>query len=32
MKQTKNLAEMPMTFGQIGTIVGNTLLQTFEPV
>ncbi|MDI3500881.1 MAG: hypothetical protein PWP22_652, partial [Thermoanaerobacter sp.] len=24
--------EMPMTFGQIGTIVGNTLLQTFEPV
>lgn len=28
----KKFAEMPMTFGQIGTIVGNTLLQTFEPV
>jgi len=25
-------AEMPMTIGQIGTVVGNTLLQTFEPV
>lgn len=23
---------MPMTFAQVGTIVGNTLLQTFEPV
>lgn len=25
-------AQMPMTFGQIATIIGNTLLQTFEPV
>lgn len=24
--------QMPMTFGQVGTVVGNTLLQTFEPV
>ena len=24
--------QMPMTFGQIATIIGNTLLQTFEPV
>jgi tape measure domain-containing protein len=24
--------QMPMTFGQVATIVGNTLLQTFEPV
>jgi len=23
---------MPMTFAQVGTIIGNTLLQTFEPV
>jgi tape measure domain-containing protein len=25
-------AQMPMTFGQVGTILKNTLLQTFEPV
>lgn len=25
-------ADMPMTFAQIKTIVGNTLLQTFEPI
>jgi len=25
-------AEMPMTFGQVATVIGNTLLQTFEPV
>lgn len=24
--------QMPMTFGQVTTIIGNTLLQTFEPV
>ena len=24
--------QMPMTFSQVGTILGNTLLQTFEPV
>lgn len=28
-KQFKN---MPMTFGQVGTIIGNTLIQTFEPL
>ncbi|SDX84232.1 tape measure protein [Tepidimicrobium xylanilyticum] len=25
-------AQMPMTFAQVATIIGNTLLQTFEPV
>ncbi|SDX83178.1 tape measure protein [Tepidimicrobium xylanilyticum] len=25
-------AQMPMTFGQVTTVIGNTLLQTFEPV
>ncbi len=25
-------AEMPMTFGQVATVIGNKLLQTFEPV
>ncbi len=25
-------AEMPMTFAQVGTIIGNTFLQTFDPV
>jgi tape measure domain-containing protein len=25
-------AEMPMTFAQVGTVIGNTLLQTFEPI
>lgn len=25
-------AEMPMTFAQVGTILGNTMLQIFEPV
>jgi len=24
--------QMPMTFAQVGTIIGNTLLQTFDPV
>ena len=24
--------QMPMTFGQVTTVIGNTLLQTFEPV
>lgn len=28
----KRFAEIPMTFSQVGTIVGNTLLQTFQPV
>ncbi len=28
----RKFAEMPMTIGQIGTVVGNTLLRTFEPV
>lgn len=27
----KKFAEMPMTFAQVGTIIKNTLLQTFEP-
>ncbi|NBJ16631.1 MAG: tape measure protein [Dehalobacter sp. 4CP] len=25
-------AKIPMTFAQVGTVIGNTLLQTFEPV
>ena len=28
----KRFAEMPMTFSQVGTIVANTMLQTFQPV
>lgn len=28
----KRFAKIPMTFSQVGTIVGNTLLQTFQPV
>lgn len=28
----KRFAQIPMTFSQVGTIVGNTLLQTFQPV
>lgn len=24
--------KLPMTFGQVGTVIGNTLLQTFDPV
>lgn len=28
----KRFADIPMTFSQVGTIVGNTLLQTFQPV
>lgn len=25
-------AQLPMTFGQVGTIIGNTLLRTFNPI
>lgn len=25
-------AQLPMTFGQVTTVIGNTLLQTFEPI
>ncbi len=28
----QKFAEIPMTFGQVATIIGNTMLQTFEPV
>lgn len=28
----RKFAEMPMTFAQVGTVIGNMLLQTFEPV
>lgn len=28
----KKFAQIPMTFSQVGTIVANTLLQTFQPV
>jgi tape measure domain-containing protein len=28
----KKFAQMPMTFAQVGTVLGNTMLQTFEPV
>ena len=28
----KRFAEMPMTFSQVGNIVANTMLQTFQPV
>jgi len=28
----KKFEAMPMTFSQVGTVIGNTLLQTFEPV
>lgn len=27
----KKFAEMPMTFAQVGTVIGNTMLQAFEP-
>ncbi|MDY0256255.1 tape measure protein [Gudongella oleilytica] len=28
----KKFAQLPMTFGQVATVIGNTLLQTFQPV
>ncbi|WP_341534681.1 tape measure protein [Fusibacter tunisiensis] len=28
----QKFSELPMTFGQVATIIGNTMLQTFEPV
>ena len=28
----KKFAEMPMTFSQVGTIIGNMMLKTFQPV
>ena len=28
----KQFESIPMTFSQVGTVIGNTLLQTFEPV
>ena len=31
-KVDEQFRDMPMTFGQVITVIGNTLLQTFEPV
>lgn len=28
----KKFAQLPMTFGQVATVIGNTFLQTFQPV